>query len=148
MRDAEKERQVLINRLKKVKDPVERDRIIWALAGQEAKDAGRSAVQMSPPRSAVLQTQTERRPPVEISEQKDLPAESVKAQRMLGFIVPGFFLIFGFMRIAQSLLNYFESGEIETEMMGLFAGTVFLLIGVVGIFRVMRAAPIRRDDSS
>ena len=46
---SEAERKKLINRLKTVKDATERDRIIWALAGQEPKseEAGPSPMAAS-----------------------------------------------------------------------------------------------------
>jgi hypothetical protein len=52
MRFTGKDRQELINKLKKVRDPRERDRIIWALAGQEEAVFRSANPDVPPPRSA------------------------------------------------------------------------------------------------
>jgi hypothetical protein len=128
MRFTEKDRQELINKLKKVKDPRERDRIIWALAGQEEAVFHSINPDVPTPRPAPGRPGPER------------PAS--------GFVVPAFFVIFGLVRIGKAVLNYIASQDIETEMTGLITGGIFLIIGLAGIYRTMHPAQIKPDEAS
>jgi hypothetical protein len=148
MRYSEKDRRELINKLKKVRDPRERDRIIWVLAGQEEGALHGAAPQVSPLWHAPVRTQLERPAPVKTPERKDIPPMAFNAQRMLGFVVPVFFMIFGLVRIGQALLNYMESRQIEPEISSLITGGIFLIIGLAGIFRSMQPGRIKQDEVS
>lgn len=84
MQYTERDRRELIKRLKKVRDPRERDRIIWALAGHEetALRSTSPAAQRSP--------QAPGRPgPEKTPDVRNLPQIAIDAKRMLGFVVPG-----------------------------------------------------------
>lgn len=139
MRFTEKDRQELINKLKKVRDPRERDRIIWALAGQEETVFRSANPDVPPPRSAPGRPKPERPAPGKAPDLRNMPQINVDAKRLLGFVVPAFFLIFGLVRIGKAVLNYIASQNIETEITGLITGGIFLIIGLAGIFRAMQS---------
>lgn len=131
---SESERQKLINKLKTVKDARERDRIIWALAGQEPKseEAGPSPV-------AAQRDKTAAGKPVPWDPQ-NFPRVAVDAKRLVGLAVPVFFLIFGITYIIQSIAGYLATGRIETEIGRLFMGAIFVIFGLAGIVKARRTA--------
>jgi hypothetical protein len=148
MRFTEKDRQELINKLKKVREPRERDRIIWALAGQE-EAVFRSANPDVPPSRSVSGSSAPKRPaPGKTQDLRNMPQINIDAKRLLGFVVPAFFLIFGLVRIGKAVLNYIASQDIETEITGLITGGIFLIIGLAGIFRAMQPKQMNPDGVS
>ena len=148
MRFTEKDRQELINKLKKVRDPRERDRIIWALAGQEEAVFRSDNPDVTPPRSAPGRPKPERLTPGKAPDLRNMPQINVDAKRLLGFVIPAFFLIFGLVRIGKAVLNYIASQDIETEITGLIMGGIFLIIGLAGIFRAMQPTQMKPDETS
>jgi hypothetical protein len=148
MRFMEKDRQELINKLKKVRDPRERDRIIWALAGQEEAVFRSANPDVTPPRSAPGRPKPERLAPGKAPDLRNMPQINVDAKRLLGFVIPAFFLIFGLVRIGKAVLNYIASQDIETEITGLITGGIFLIIGLAGIFRAMQPTQMKPDETS
>jgi hypothetical protein len=148
MRFTEKDRQELINKLKKVRDPQERDRIIWALAGQE-EAVLRSANPDVPPSRPVSGPSAPKKPAHgKTRDLPNIPPINIDAKRLLGFVVPAFFLIFGLVRIGKAVLNYIAFQDIETEMTGLITGGIFLIIGLAGILRAMQPPRIKQDEAS
>jgi hypothetical protein len=147
MRISDKDRRTLIDQLKKVKDPRERDRIIWTLAGQEQTALPEDGPRVSPLLSLPDRTKTQRSVPQQASQRKEAPMISFHLQRLLGLIVPAFFIIFGLMRIGQALLNYMQSEQIEPEISNLLTGGIFLAFGLVGIFRAMRPEPAKPEET-
>ena len=131
---SEAERKKLINRLKTVKDATERDRIIWALAGQEPKSE-----EAGPTTAAAQRGKTAPGKPVPRDQQK-MPKVAVDAKRLAGLAVPVFFLIFGITYIIQSILSYLATGRIEAEIGRLFMGGIFVFVGLIGIFKALRTA--------
>lgn len=148
MRFMEKDRRELINKLKKVRDPRERDRIIWALAGQEEAVFYNANPDVPPSRSASGLPEPKRPVPGKTQDLRNIPPINVDAKRLLGFVVPAFFMIFGLVRIGQAVLNYVASQDIETEITGLITGGIFLIIGLAGIFRAMQPPRIKQDEAS
>jgi hypothetical protein len=148
MRFTGKDRQELINKLKKVRDPRERDRIIWALAGQEEAVFRSANPDVTPPRSAPGRPGPERPGPGKAPDLRNMPQINVDAKRLLGFVIPAFFLIFGLVRIGKAVLNYIASQDIETEITGLITGGIFLIIGLAGIFRAMQPKQMKPDEAS
>jgi len=55
---------------------------------------------------------------------RNLPKITIDPKRMISFVVPGFFTIFGIAYIAQSILNYLGSGQIEQEIPRLITGGI------------------------
>jgi hypothetical protein len=132
MEYSEAERKKLIKKLKTVKDARERDRIIWALAGHEEK-AFETA---NPTAQPGAQSRTALGKPMDL---QNLPQLAIDAKRLIGFAVPGFFLIFGVAYIIQAILGYLASQRIETEITRLFMGGIFIVVGLVGIFKALRS---------
>lgn len=148
MRFTERDRRELINKLKKIKDPRERDRVLWVLAGQE-EDVFRSThLTATPSRLEPVRQKTERPASSKAPEQRDMPEINIDAKRMLGLVVPAFFILFGLIRIGQAAMNYIASQDIEAEISGLITGGIFLIIGLAGVFRAVRPPPVKRDEAS
>ncbi len=148
MRFTEKDRQELINKLKKVRDPRERDRIIWALAGQDGAVFHSAPSPTPPPRSAPRQPEPEKPAPGKAPDLRNMPQINIDAKRMFGFVIPAFFAIFGLVRIGKAVLNYIASQNIDAEISGLITGGIFLIIGLAGIFRAMQPPRIKQDGAS
>ncbi len=148
MRFTEKNRQELINKLKKVKDPRERDRILWALAGQEEAVFHSVHPDVPPSRPVSGPPAPEKPAPEKAPDLRNMPQINIDAKRMLGFAVPVFFVIFGLVRLGQAALNYFASQDIDAEIQGLITGGIFLIIGLAGIFRAMQPPQIKQDEAS
>lgn len=134
MQYSEAERKKLINKLKTVKDAAERDRIIWALAGLEEKKS--EEAKPSPP--AGLRGKTAPGKPVPRDAQ-GLPGIAVDAKRLMGLAVPVFFLIFGIVYLIQAILSYLATRNIETELSRMIMGVIFVVVGLAGIFKALRA---------
>jgi hypothetical protein len=139
MQYTERDRRELIKQLKKVRDPRERDRMIWALAGHEG-----AALRSSSPAVQRSQPAPGKPLPGKMPDLRNLPQITIDAKRMLGFVVPGFFIIFGIAYIGQAVLNYIASQRIETEMPRLITGGIFLIIGLMGIFKAMQPGQMKR----
>lgn len=153
MRYSEKDRRQLIEKLKKVRDPRERDRIIWALAGQEddlinIEHRFHNVRQTAVPGAAPVQAKQNKPASGKAPDLRNIPQINVNTQRILGFVLPVFFLIFGLVRIAQALLNYMASGQIEPEVSSLVTGGFFLIVGLAGMYKATRPGRIKQDDAS
>jgi len=130
----------LIKRLKVVKDPRERDRIIWALAGHEKKVASDT------PKPAA--TQKTVLSPLPGQKQK-LPSLPLGARQLFAYFVPGLFLFFGFMNLGQALMRILPDGKVETAIPQLVMGTIFLLFGITGIIKAgKKAKGLDKDTDS
>jgi hypothetical protein len=145
MRNSEADRKQLIKKLKSVKDPRERDRIIWALAGHEQKPLDDTTPAVQPGKMT----------PGKPMDLRNLPKITIDPKRMLGLVVPGFFTIFGIAYIAQSILNYLATRRIETEIPRLITGGIFVIIGLAGLLKAIKIkerlnegkrAPSQRDQ--
>lgn len=149
MRFTERDRRELIQKLKKVKDPRERDKILWALAGQEEAVFHSDQPAAPPYKTAPMQRPApEKRVPDKAPDRQNMPQIDTDAKRMLGFAVPVFFVIFGLVRLGQAALNYFASRDIEAEIQGLITGGIFLIIGLAGVFRAMQPPQAKQEESS
>jgi len=154
MRFTERDRRELIQKLKKIKDPRERDKILWVLAGQEEAIFHNAPSPAPPRKTEFLHKPAPRRPaperpaPEKTPDLRNMPQISIDAKRMLGFAVPVFFVIFGLVRLGQAALNYFASQDIDAEIQGLITGGIFLIIGLAGVFRAMQPPQIKQDEAS
>jgi hypothetical protein len=128
MRNIEADRKQLIKKLKSVKDPRERDRIIWALAGHEQKSLDDATPAVQPGKTT----------PGKPMDLRNLPKITIDPKRMLGLVVPGFFTIFGIAYIAQSILNYLATRRIEPEIPRLITGGIFVIIGLAGFLKAIK----------
>jgi len=148
MRNIEADRNQLIRKLKSVKDPRERDRIIWALAGQEQK----SFDDTNPTPAA----QTGKTTPGKPMDLRNFPKITIDPKLIIGFVVPGFFTIFGIAYIAQSILNYLATRRIDQEIPRLITGGIFVIIGLASFLKAIKikellnegkGAPSQRDQT-
>ena len=146
MHNIEADRKQLIKKLKSVKDPRERDRIIWALAGHEQKSSDDTTPAAQPGKMT----------PGKPMDLRNLPKIIIDPKRMLGFVVPGFFTIFGIAYIAQSILNYLATRRIEQEIPRLITGGIFVIIGLASFLKAIKikellnegkGAPSQRDQT-
>jgi hypothetical protein len=148
MRFTEKDRRELINKLKKVRDPRERDRIIWALAGQEEAVFHSINPEVPPPRPAPSRPGPERPAPGKAPDLRNMPQINIDVKRLLGFVVPAFFVIFGLVHIGRAALNYIATEDIEAEISRLITGGILLIIGLTGVFRAMQPKQVKPDEAS
>ena len=146
MRNIEADRKQLIKKLKSVKDPRERDRIIWALAGHEQKSSDDTTPAAQPGKTT----------PGKPMDLRNLSKITIDPKRMLGFVVPGFFTIFGIAYIAQSILNYLATRQIDPEIPRLITGGIFVIIGLTSFLKATKikellnegkGAPSMRDQT-
>ena len=146
MRNIETDRNQLIRKLKSVKDPRERDRIIWALAGHEQKSSDDTTPAAQPGKMT----------PGKPMDLRNFPKITIDPKRMLGFVVPGFFMIFGIAYIAQSILNYLATRRIDQEIPRLITGGIFVIIGLASFLKAIKikellnegkGAPPQRDQT-
>jgi hypothetical protein len=146
MHNIEADRKQLIKKLKSVKDPRERDRIIWALAGHEQKSSDDTTPAAQPGKMT----------PGKPMDLRNLPKIIIDPKRMLGFVVPGFFMIFGIAYIAQSIMNYLATRRIDQEIPRLITGGIFVIIGLASFLKAIKikellnegkGAPSMRDQT-
>lgn len=148
MRFAEKDRQEIIKKLKKIKDPRERDRIIWALAGKEEAVFHSAHPDVPPSRPASGPPEPKKPAFGKTQDLRNIPPINIDAKRLLGFVVPAFFMIFGLVYIGRAVLNYIASQDIEAEIPRLITGGMFLIIGLAGVFRAMQPKRMKPDETS
>lgn len=146
MHNIEADRKQLIKKLKSVKDPRERDRIIWALAGHEQKSSDDTTPAAQPGKMT----------PGKPMDLRNFPKITIDPKRMLGFVVPGFFMIFGIAYIAQSIMNYLATRRIDQEIPRLITGGIFVIIGLTSFLKATKikellnegkGAPSMRDQT-
>ena len=123
------EKDRIIKKLKDIKDPKERDRIIWALAGKEKDELrGRPA--------AVKPKITSPAPPPE--QAKRLPQAPLNVRKLLNYVVPFFFLFFGLVNLMQAIITFHLTGQLNAAIPQLIMGTIFLLFGIIGIIKAKK----------
>ena len=136
MKQEDKERQILINRLKTIRDPRERDRIIRLLARMEQYGPGK--IQESAEDKWSIQVQAkgpaEAREPAEAME-KNVPKG---ASFMLRYAVPGFFIIFGLIYIAQALMRLISDEGGQVDLPQIMMGALFLFFGVISFLKARK----------
>jgi len=146
MQNIEADRKQLIKKLKSVKDPRERDRIIWALAGHEQKSSDDTTPAVQPGKMT----------PGKPMDLRNFPKITIDPKRMLGFVLPGFFMIFGIAYIAQSIMNYLATRRIDQEIPRLITGGIFVIIGLASFLKAIKikellnegkGAPPQRDQT-
>ena len=123
------ERDKLIRKLKTVKNPRERDKIIWALAGKE-KDASEempAQAQSGKTDSAPV------REPV-----PGLPKLPIDARKLVNYLAPAIFLFFGLVNLVQAVAHFIETGRIEAAFPQLIMGTMFFIFGLFSIAKAKK----------
>ncbi|MCX5835263.1 MAG: hypothetical protein NTV99_12315 [Deltaproteobacteria bacterium] len=136
MKQEDKERQILIKRLKTVRDPRERDQIIRLLARMEKHGPGKIEESAEEKWSVPAQAKgpVEARGPAEAKEQKVPKGVGF----MLGYAVPGFFVIFGLIYIANALTRLITDEGDEAPVPQLIMGVLFLFFGIISFLRMRK----------
>jgi len=123
------DRDKLIRKLKTVKNPIERDKIMWALAGKE-KDAFEEKPTPAQP-GKVNQAPVGRQVP-------GLPKLPVDARKLVNYIAPALFLFFGLINLVQAVGHFIETGRIEAALPQLIMGVMFLVFGLFSIAKAKK----------
>ena len=156
------DRKKLIDKLKTVKDPRQRDKIIWALSGLE-KDIPSSTKVFGELRTRITKHAREQKSvpvPRPIQEQKAAPKPSpeqrqdipglpagVGARQLFAYVVPGLFLFFGLMQLLPALLDILSTGGAEKKLFPqLIMGAMFLVFGITGIIKANKKAKEPEPD--
>lgn len=120
------EKQKLVEKLKKVKDPIERDRLMREIAGCE--DIGKFGEF-----TKKENLKADDRPPPQ-EERQAIPQLPINVREMLAYVVPGFLIFFGLINLAQALGRILPTGRYEDAMPQLIVSGALLLFGITGIF--------------
>ena len=117
------EKQKLIDRLKTVKDPREREQILWAL--EDMKKAS-SKTDLSP----TPEKETVSSPPGQVRIPITLPKGLTLLTR---FAAPILCIFFGLSFILQALLRGLEQKDLTAEVGQFITGTIFLIFGFAAL---------------
>lgn len=121
MRGTERERQQLIDRLKTTKNPVEREKILWALEGMR-KDSQSPAQPAIGPKKAS---------PAPQAEKIKIPIEMPKGLgQLMRYALPFFFIVFGFAFILQGVVRGIEQNDFASESGQFIMGIIFIFFGI------------------
>ena len=125
------DRDKLIRKLKTVKNPRERDRIIWALAGKEKDAMEEKPAQAQPGKtdSAPVRAQV-----------PGLPKLPVDARKLVNYIAPMIFLVFGLINMVQAVMTFIREGRIDAAFPHLIMGVMFLIFGFFSISKAKKRA--------
>ena len=131
MRGSERERQHLINRLKTTKNPVEREKILWALEGMR-KDVYGSAQPSRGP---------EKEPPAPPAEKIKIPLQMPKGlNQLMRLGVPFLFILFGVAFILQGVMRGIERNDFASESGQFITGIIFIFFGISAFQRAKKMA--------
>jgi hypothetical protein len=135
-RGSERERQRLIDRLKTVKDPQERAKILWTLEGMRKDSYGPTG----------SQTQ-EGEPVAQEKEMPRIPAQPPKGFSLLvQFAAPVFFILFGLAFILQAVFRGLEKRDFASEAGQFITGAIFLVFGFGALQRARKLAQTPKDS--
>ena len=123
------DRNKVIKKLKDIKDPKERDRLIWALAGKEKDVLSDKPSAVGPRRTAPLP------PPGQAQKLPGLPGD---ARKLIGYVFPGIFVFFGLVNLVQAAMQYHFTGQIEDVFPRLIMGGLLVLFGIFGIVKAKK----------
>ena len=125
------ERDKLIRRLKTVKDPKERDKIIWALAGKEKDTLGETT---TPVQSGKTDTTPVR------GQVPGLPKLPIDARKLVNYLAPAIFIFFGLVNLLQAVVHFIQTGQIEAAFPQLIMGIMFFIFGFFSIAKAKKRA--------
>ncbi len=131
------DRNKIIKKLKDIKDPAQRDRIIWALDGKEKEVMGEKPAPVAPLKRVST--------PVPERSQKH-PQLPVSTRKIINYIFPGLFIFFGLMNIVQALMHFHITGQIEDVIPKLVLGGIFILFGMFGIVKARKQVQSTNAD--
>ncbi len=123
------DRDKVIKKLKGIKDPAERDRIMWALAGKEKGILREKPASIEPQRTA---------PAPGPKQAQTIPKFPADVRKIFNYVVPGFFLLFGFINLIQAFMNFRFTGRADTAFPHLIMGIIFCVFGILGIIKARK----------
>ena len=123
------DRDKLIRKLKTIKSPRERDKIIWALAGKE-KD-----VSYDKPPSVQSSKTDSTRVPEQIA---GLPKLPIDARKLVNYLAPAIFIFFGLVNLVQAIVHFIQTGLIEAAFPQLIMGIMFFIFGLFSIAKAKK----------
>lgn len=158
--DAESERRYMIRRLKSVKDPAERDRIIWALEGQRREDVGSRPFKAK--KSGLFEKTGEKRPlPGSLEQALGLPSQGpaerpveqtmgapqppLKIGNLMGYAVPALFIFFGISNIGRALEGWAKGANNEEVLIQFLIGGMFIVFAVAGLFSKKAKKTLKKE---
>jgi|APFre7841882654_1041346.scaffolds.fasta_scaffold31697_3 hypothetical protein len=124
------ERDKLIRKLKTVKNPRERDKIIWALAGKE-----KDALKETP--TPVQSGKTDATTPVR-GQVQGLPKLPMDTRKLINYLAPAILLFFGIVNLVQAILYFIQTGRIEAAFPQLIMGIMFFVFGFFSIAKAKK----------
>jgi hypothetical protein len=123
------ERDKLIRKLKTVKNPRERDKIIWALAGKEKDALEEKPAQAQPGKTGSTPVQ---------AQVPGLPKLPIDARKLVNYLAPAIFLIFGLINLVQATAHYIETGRMEAAFPQLIMGIMFFVFGFFSLAKAKK----------
>lgn len=131
MRGSDRERQQLIDRLKTITNPVEREKILWALEGMRKESYQPEPSAKGPEKAS----------PVPPAEKMKIPLEMPKGlSQLTRYALPFFFIVFGFAFILQGVVKGIEQNDFASESGQFITGIVFIFFGVSAFQRARKIA--------
>ena len=124
------ERDKLIRKLKTVKNPRERDKIIWALAGKE-----KDTLKETPP--PVQSGKADATTPVR-GQMQGLPKLPIDTRKLINYLAPAILLFFGIVNLVQAILYFIQTGRIEAAFPQLIMGIMFFVFGFFSIAKAKK----------
>lgn len=124
------ERDKLIKKLKMVKNPRERDRIIWALAGKEQDT-------LKEVRTPVQSGKTDAMTPTR-GRMQELPKLPTDTRKMIHYLAPAILIFFGIVNLVQAILYFIQTGQIEAAFPQLIIGIMFLVFAFFSISKTKK----------
>jgi hypothetical protein len=123
------ERDDLIRKLKTVKNPRERDKIIWALAGKEKDAFEEKPAQAQPGKTGSTPVQ---------AQVPGLPKLPIDARKLANYIAPMIFLVFGLINLVQAAMIFIREGRIDAAFPHLIMGALFFIFGFFSIYKAKK----------
>jgi len=123
------ERDKLIRKLKTVKNPRERDKIIWALAGKE-----KDTLKETP--TPVQSGKTDATPVR--GQVQGLPKLPIDTRKLINYLAPAILLFFGIVNLVQAILHFIQTGRIEAAFPQLIMGIMFFIFGLFSIAKAKK----------
>lgn len=130
----------LIRKLKTVRNPRERDRILYLLAGQEPPAFNQPAV--TPQTGPLSMAPVSTRPTGPEAKQDEAPASNSELPEppvkglgvLIGAVMPLFFLLIGLILIVRSIGDI-KGGENPKD---LITGIMFIIFGLIGLYKLKK----------
>ena len=123
------ERDKLMRRLKTIKYPKERDKIIWALAGKEQDTLEETPTPVKPGKTDVT--------PVR-GQAQGLPKLPIDTRKLINYLAPAILLFFGIVNLVQAILHFIQTGQIEAAFPQLIMGIMFFIFGFFSIAKARK----------